>query len=230
MLQQTYARRLDANMLKLIAILAMTADHLAWLLFPGYSTVPIALFLHVIGRLTCPIMCYFIAEGYHYTRSVRRYAARLFIFAFISHFSYIFASGDYVDAWSFVPFSRGSFFNQTGVMWSLAWGLVMLCINDAERLKTWAKTLLVLLICLVAFPADWSCIASLCVLSIGANRGQMRADRSHGACSMCRSTQRSMRLRLIRSTVFCSYARCSPLRCSGFITAGAAPIRSSTAS
>lgn len=71
MLQQTYAHRLDANMLKLIAILAMTADHLAWLLFPGYSTVPIALFLHVIGRLTCPIMCYFIAEGYHYTRSVR---------------------------------------------------------------------------------------------------------------------------------------------------------------
>ena len=50
MLQQTYAHRLDANMLKLIAILAMTADHLAWLLFPGYSTVPIALFLHVIGR------------------------------------------------------------------------------------------------------------------------------------------------------------------------------------
>lgn len=174
MLQQTYAHRLDANMLKLIAILAMTADHLAWLLFPGYSTAPIALFLHVIGRLTCPIMCYFIAEGYHYTRSVRRYAARLFIFAFISHFAYIFASGDYVDAWSFVPFSRGSFFNQTGVMWSLAWGLVMLCINDAERLQTWAKTLLVLLICLVAFPADWSCIASLCVLSIGANRGNAR--------------------------------------------------------
>lgn len=174
MLQQTYVRRLDANMLKLIAILAMTADHLAWLLFPGYSTAPIALFLHVIGRLTCPIMCYFIAEGYHYTRSVRRYAARLFIFAFISHFAYIFASGDYVDAWSFVPFSRGSVFNQTSVMWSLAWGLVMLCINDAGRLQTWAKTLLVLLICLVAFPADWSCIASLCVLSIGANRGNAR--------------------------------------------------------
>lgn len=174
MLQMKDARRLDANMLKLIAILAMTADHLAWLLFPGYSTEPIALLLHVIGRLTCPIMCYFIAEGYHYTRSVRRYAARLFIFALISHFAYVFASGDYVDAWSFVPFSRGSVLNQTSVMWSLAWGLVMLCINDAERLKTWAKTLLVLLICFVAFPADWSCIASLCVISIGANRGNAR--------------------------------------------------------
>ena len=28
-------RVLDGNALKLIAILAMTADHLAWLLFPG---------------------------------------------------------------------------------------------------------------------------------------------------------------------------------------------------
>lgn len=164
-------RTLDANALKLIAIAAMTVDHVAWMLFPGYAREALPLVMHIIGRLTCPIMCYFIAEGYHYTRSVRRYAARLFIFAFISHFAYIFASGDYVDAWSFVPFSRGSVFNQTGVMWSLAWGLVMLCINDAERLQTWAKTLLVLLICFVAFPADWSCIASLCVLSIGANRG-----------------------------------------------------------
>lgn len=174
MMQRINGQGLDANQLKLIAILAMTADHIAWLLFPGYSTAPIAIFLHIIGRLTCPIMCYFIAEGYHYTRSVRRYAARLFVFAFISHFAYVFASGDYVDAWSFVPFYRGSAFNQTSVMWSLAWGLVMLCINDAKRLHTWMKAVLVLLICLVAFPADWSCIASLCVLSIGANRGNTR--------------------------------------------------------
>lgn len=34
---------LDANQLKLIAIVAMTVDHIAWLLFPGYAAgaVPI---------------------------------------------------------------------------------------------------------------------------------------------------------------------------------------------
>lgn len=170
----TQKKILDANALKLIAILAMTVDHIAWLLFPGYSTEPVAVVMHIIGRLTCPVMCYFIAEGYHYTRSVKRYAARLFGFAFLSHFAYVFASGDYVDAWSFVPFYHGSVFNQTSVMWSLAWGLVLLCISDAKRLRTWMKTLLVLLVCLAAFPADWSCIASLCVLSIGANRGDPR--------------------------------------------------------
>ena len=127
MMLPTDMRRLNANQLKLIAVLAMTADHIAWLLFPGYSREPMAILLHVIGRLTCPIMCYFIAEGYHYTHSVRRYAARLFAFAFLSHFAYIFASGDYVDARSFIPFYYGSVFNQTGVMWSLAWGLVLLC-------------------------------------------------------------------------------------------------------
>lgn len=34
------------------------------------------------------------------------------------------------------------------------------------------KVILTLLICAVALPADWSCIASLSVLSIGTNRGE----------------------------------------------------------
>ena len=56
-------KALDANQLKLIAILAMTVDHIAWLLFPGYSSGALPVVMHSIGRLTCPIMCYFIAEG-----------------------------------------------------------------------------------------------------------------------------------------------------------------------
>ena len=62
---------LNANRIKVIAILAMTIDHIAWLLFPGYPTDFLPVMLHIIGRLTCPIMCYFIAEGYHYTKDVR---------------------------------------------------------------------------------------------------------------------------------------------------------------
>lgn len=68
---------LNSNALKLIAILAMTADHLAWLPFPGYDKQPLPILMHIIGRLTCPIMCYFIAEGFHYTRSKARYRADL---------------------------------------------------------------------------------------------------------------------------------------------------------
>ena len=55
---------LTSNAIKLIAIAAMTIDHVAWWLFPGYPRAALPLLMHIIGRLTCPIMCYFVAEGY----------------------------------------------------------------------------------------------------------------------------------------------------------------------
>ena len=63
----TQRRSLDSNAIKLIAILAMTVDHIAWAVFPGYPRAALPLLMHLIGRITCPIMCYFIAEGFHYT-------------------------------------------------------------------------------------------------------------------------------------------------------------------
>ena len=77
---------LNSNWIKCIAIIAMTIDHIAWLLYPGYTTDIIPITMHIIGRITCPIMCYFIAEGYHYTKDINKYTKRLFLFAFISHF------------------------------------------------------------------------------------------------------------------------------------------------
>ena len=167
-------KTMDANQIKLLAILAMTIDHIAWLVFPGYSKAPLALLMHLIGRMTCPIMCYFIAEGFHHTRDVRKYTARLFTFAVISHFCYIYASADFVDWRSFIPFYYGAVLNQTSVMWSLAWGLVMLRAAHSGRLGAAAKTALVAGICLVSFPSDWSCIAALCVLAFGCNRGNLK--------------------------------------------------------
>lgn len=163
---------LNSNLLKLIAIIAMTLDHLTWLLFPGYSTEPIAIILHLVGRITCPIMCYFIAEGFHHTKDIKKYTIRLFVFAIISHFAYIFWSPDFKGLISFIPFSNGQILNQTSVMWSLAWGLVMLRIDKSEKIKNaFVKALLIILICIVALPSDWSCIASLCILAFGTNRG-----------------------------------------------------------
>ncbi len=159
---------LNGNQLKLIAIAAMTLDHLTWTLWPGYSRAWWVLLFHVAGRLTAPIMWYFIAEGYHHTRDVKRYAARLFGLAFLSHFAYTFCFGI-----PFLPF-RETAFNQTSVAWSLAWGLVLLCLNDNQDLKQWQKVLLTLGVCLLTFPSDWSCIASMAILSIGAHRGDFK--------------------------------------------------------
>lgn len=167
---------LNSNSLKIIAITAMTIDHIAWLIFPGYSTDLIPIILHIIGRLTCPIMCYFVAEGYHHTKDINKYTARLFLFAVISHIPYMLASVSFVDIKSLIPFYYGEVLNQTSVMWSLAFGLVMLRVANSEKIKSGLKILLILLICIAAFPSDWSCIASLCVLVFGTNRGHFKAQ------------------------------------------------------
>ncbi len=166
----------NSNIIKIIAIAAMTIDHIAWLIYPGYICEPIPIILHIIGRLTCPIMCYFIAEGYHHTKDVNKYTIRLFVFAFISHFAYIFGSYNFVDWKSFIPFYYGDILNQTSVMWSLAWGLVMLRVANSDKIKKWLKPILIILICVITFPSDWSCIASLCILAIGTNKNKFKTQ------------------------------------------------------
>lgn len=157
---------LNASQIKLIAIIAMTIDHLTWAFFPGTQAVWYVVALHIIGRLTAPIMWFFIAEGCHYTRNIWKYAGRLFVFAVISHFAYNFAFGIPI-----IPFSTGSFFNQTSVMWPLALAVVAIAVSRSEKLPKLMKVLLVVLLSVIAFPADWSSIATMCPLALYSDRG-----------------------------------------------------------
>lgn len=161
---------LNSNQLKVIAIIAMTIDHLTSVIFPNYPTSPGILLLHIIGRIAAPIMWFFIAEGYFYTHDIKKYAGRLFAFAVVSHFAYNFAFGI-----PFIPF-KTSVFNQTSVFWCLAWGLVALAISESKnpRFKQWMKTVLTILICLISFCADWSCIGVLSIAAIGRHRGNFK--------------------------------------------------------
>ena len=160
---------LNASQIKLIAIIAMTIDHVTWTLFPGTDPTWYVLSLHIIGRLTAPIMWFFIAEGCHYTRDIRKYAGRLFIFAVISHFAYNFAFGI-----PFIPFSTGSVFNQTSVMWSLAWAVVAIAISRSETFPGLLKFPAILIISLISFPSDWSSIAVMCPLALYNHRGNKK--------------------------------------------------------
>ena len=159
----------NGNQLKLIAIIAMTIDHLAWTLAPGYSAEWWVLLCHLAGRLTAPIMWFFIVEGWHYTHDVRKYTLRLFLLALVSHFAYNFCFGI-----PMLPFREGSFFNQTSVAWSLAWGLVLLRIHSNEKTASWLKFALTILICVISFPSDWSCVASMAILYMGVSRGDFK--------------------------------------------------------
>lgn len=159
--------KLSGFQLKMIAIVAMTIDHAAWVLFPGYSLHPAAIVLHLIGRLTAPIMCFFIAEGVHYTHDVKKYFLRVLLFAIPSHFAYMFCFGH-----SLLPFQDGVL-NQTSVLWPFAWGIAALAVAKSS-LKDTVKYLLTALFCVIAFPSDWSCIAVLVIVGFGCNRGDFK--------------------------------------------------------
>ena len=157
---------LSSNQLKLIAIIAMTVDHLTWAFFPGCQHHWWLLALHAVGRLTAPIMWFFIAEGFAHTQNRKKYAGRLFLFALISHFAYNFAGG--------IPFLPHGMFNQTSVMWSLAWSVVLMDCYENGEIPQWKKLLFTAFVCFITFPSDWSCIAVMCPVFLHSHRGDFK--------------------------------------------------------
>lgn len=144
---------LNVNALKMIAIIAMTLDHIAAkLMSPEMLTYQL---FRTIGRLTIVIMCYMVVEGYHHTRDIKKYLARMFLFALISHLPFVFMNTGKVSLF----FQEGVF--QTSVMWPLFLGLATLHIwNDHSFTKSY-KVILLILLCLLAVPGDWNILAVL---------------------------------------------------------------------
>lgn len=152
---------MTANLLKLIAVVAMTADHLAWMLLPLESIS--GEFVHTLGRLTAPIMCYFAAEGIYHTQNPKRYILRLFLFALISHVPYVLFFG---TAWYY-----------TSILWSMAWGVFALWVCKAPRISRWLKLWTVLVACFMAVNSDWNYIAVLWIVLLGLCRGNFALQR-----------------------------------------------------
>ena len=60
-------------------------------------------------------------------------------------------------------------------MWPLFLAVVVLWIRyRADNLKDWQKTLAITVLILLAFPADWSCIAVLAIVDMYARRGNLK--------------------------------------------------------
>ena len=73
---------LSRDTVKYLAVFFMLLDHIAWYFLPFRT--PLAQIFHILGRITAPVMCFFLAQGVRYTRSVSRYLLRLLIFAAIA--------------------------------------------------------------------------------------------------------------------------------------------------
>ena len=159
---------LSGNALKLVAIIAMTIDHAAWTVWPTKERVWYIVLLHIIGRLTAPIMWFFVAEGCHYTHDRRKYLLRLFLFAVVSHFAYCFAFGmDY-----FLP--PTGLFDSTSVMWGLFLAALSVFTLEKKEIPSCVRLILVAVFVALGFASDWSCSAVLAPVLLYRHRGDMK--------------------------------------------------------
>ena len=72
---------LSGSALKVIALVSMTLDHIAYYLMDKNIAYDA---MRTVGRMAFPIFAFLLVEGYVHTRSVRKYALSLFIFALVS--------------------------------------------------------------------------------------------------------------------------------------------------
>ena len=109
--------------LKMLAMLAMTADHIGAVFFPE---IPL---LRWIGRLAMPVLCFFIGEGLRHTRSPRRYLLRLTGFALLSELPFDLA------------FYGGIEWGHQNVYFTLALGLLALWAIQSRGMEGWLLAL-----------------------------------------------------------------------------------------
>ena len=80
--KMTTRKVLNRDTIKYIAVITMLLNHIA-AVFPISGTL-LRMFFLGIGNFTAITMCYFLVEGYDYTRSKKKYAGRLLLFAVMS--------------------------------------------------------------------------------------------------------------------------------------------------
>lgn len=144
---------LDSNVLKLIAVISMTIDHIGFILFPDQ------MWLRCIGRLAFPIYAYLITEGYLHTRNVKKYLLRLGILAVLSEIPFNLAISGSIS----YPASQNVFL-------TLFLGLLAIALMDKGQLYlpqnlTALSILPVMLACIAAISlrTDYDCYGILII-------------------------------------------------------------------
>lgn len=131
---------LDRNLIKCIGMVTMLLNHFAHtMLTPGTLAYDVCI---GVGYFTAITMCYFLVEGYEYTRSKKKYALRLLIFALLSQ----------------VPFMLVFQIPGLNMLFSLLLCFAMLYILEHAQGK-WYREVLVVLLFMVSIFSDWPLMA-----------------------------------------------------------------------
>lgn len=114
---------LSGNTLKIIALVAMTLDHLALLVIPQ------AEWLRIVGRIAMPIFAYMIAEGCKYTKNKLKYFLMVFVLGVICQVVY-FISDESLLMGILIDFSISI--------------LIIYCVAYATKVKKWWTYIIVI--------------------------------------------------------------------------------------
>lgn len=142
--------QLSRRSLKYIAIIAMVIDHIAFLFVPDTSIM--YQIMRFIGRITAPVMAFFVAQGYQYTKDIKKYILRLFVFSLIAW-----------PAYSLVEAGK-PFTNHFSVITSLLFGLLMICVYEEQNYGKVIKWIMIVSLCLASGTADFGLYGPALVL------------------------------------------------------------------
>ena len=133
--------RLSGSTLKWIALLTMLIDHIGAVLLEcgvlqayslhlptalsyeaSYSVFQADLIIRQIGRISFPIFCFLLVEGFHHTSNRKKYALRLFFFALLSEIPFDLAlQGTFLE------------FGYQNVLFTLLFGFLTLWAMEQAR-------------------------------------------------------------------------------------------------
>lgn len=119
---------LSGNQLKLIALLAMTCDHVGLSLLPQYG------WMRIVGRLALPIFAYMIAEGCRYTKNRKRYLGGILGMGLLCQLVYWFALQSL----------------EQSILTTFALSIILIYALDAALTRPSAKRYVIAVVCLAA--------------------------------------------------------------------------------
>lgn len=146
----------NSYQLKYIALITMMIDHGA-VIFQDFLSTEIYYLLRGVGRLSFPIYCFLLVEGYFHTSDRFRYLIRLAIFAVISEIPFDLALNQtyvYMDSKNIQDLF---YWSHQNVFFTLTFGLLSLILLESILYDQAHRLPSTIFLLIVIFACDYFC-------------------------------------------------------------------------